>query len=71
MTASALPSPDHRDRDGESGTVGQLAERSRIPATTLRYYDSIGLLVPQRLQLVRVSRSLGLTLEEAAVSPEG
>lgn len=62
-------------------TVGQLAERSGVPATTLRYYDSIGLLVPRRLpnghrrypvealeqlQLVKAARSLGLSLQEVA-----
>ncbi|WP_433304424.1 MerR family transcriptional regulator [Actinoplanes sp. CA-030573] len=62
-------------------SVGELAKRSGVPATTLRYYDAIGLLVPQRLanghrrypqaavgrlELVRACRSLGLSLEEVA-----
>ena len=62
-------------------TVGQLAERSGVPATTLRYYDAIGLLVPQRLpnghrrygpeaverlRLVQLCRRLGLRLDEVA-----
>jgi DNA-binding transcriptional MerR regulator len=63
-------------------TVGQLAERSGVPATTLRYYDDIGLLVPRRsssghrrydasaadvLQLIQLCRILGLSLAEIAV----
>jgi len=62
-------------------SVGRLAERSGVPATTLRYYDSIGLLVPQRLpnghrrypvealeqlDLIKAARSLGLSLDEVA-----
>lgn len=62
-------------------SVGRLAERSGVPATTLRYYDAIGLLVPQRLpnghrryppealerlRLVRAATALGLSLEEVA-----
>lgn len=62
-------------------TVGQLAERSGVPATTLRYYDAIGLLVPERLpnghrrypgeaverlRLVRLCQRLGLPLDEVA-----
>lgn len=62
-------------------TVGQLAERSGVPATTLRYYDAIGLLVAdrlpnghrrypetalERLEIIRVSQALGLTLDEVA-----
>ncbi|SCF45784.1 MerR family transcriptional regulator [Micromonospora mirobrigensis] len=62
-------------------TIGQLAQRSGIPATTLRYYDSIGLLEPrrlpnghrrfpeetlERLRLVRLCRRLGLRLDEIA-----
>lgn len=62
-------------------SVGELAERSGLPVTTLRYYDSIGLLVPDRLanghrrypaeaveqlELVRLCRELGLSLEEVA-----
>jgi DNA-binding transcriptional MerR regulator len=61
-------------------TVGQLAERSGVPATTLRYYDSIGLLVPLRaagghrrydatalevLELLALCRAAGLSLDEA------
>ena len=68
-------------------TVGQLAERSGVPATTLRYYDAIGLLVPRRLpnghrryapeavehlRLVQLCQRLGLPLDEvASVLPPG
>ena len=69
-------------------TVGELAERSGVPATTLRYYDDLGLLVAERLpnghrryppaalerlDLIRVSRALGLTLQEIAtvLGPDG
>lgn len=60
-------------------TVGQMAERAGVPATTLRYYDALGLLVPHRranghrrypaqalddLRLIKLCRDLGLTLEE-------
>lgn len=62
-------------------TVGQLAEASGVPATTLRYYDHLGLLVParlpnghrrypreavERLHLVRLCQTLGLSLDEVA-----
>lgn len=62
-------------------TVGQLAERTGVPATTLRYYDALGLVVPrrlanghrryddgdaERLHLVKLCRALGLSLEDVA-----
>jgi YD repeat-containing protein len=62
-------------------TVGQLASASGVPATTLRYYDDLGLLVAERLpnghrryrpealerlHLVRRCQSLGLSLDEVA-----
>ena len=62
-------------------TVGQLAALSGLPATTLRYYDGLGLLVAdrlpnghrrypetaaERLELIRMMRLLGLSLEEVA-----
>jgi DNA-binding transcriptional MerR regulator len=65
-----------------SWSVGELAARSGVPATTLRFYDSIGLLVPARLpnghrrygpdaleqlHLVRLCQSLGCSLDEVAL----
>lgn len=62
-------------------SVGELAERSGVPVTTLHYYDAIGLLVPQRLanrhrrypaeaveqlRLIALCRGLGLSLGETA-----
>jgi DNA-binding transcriptional MerR regulator len=63
----------------ELWSIGELADRSGVPATTLRYYDAIGLLVPVRLpnghrrygpeaaeqlHLVRLCQSLGCSLDE-------
>ncbi|MGL5823445.1 MAG: MerR family transcriptional regulator [Nocardioides sp.] len=60
-------------------TIGQLAEQSGTPATKLRYYDRIGLLVPERttngyrrylpdaverLRLITLCQALGFTLAE-------
>ncbi|WP_436796394.1 MerR family transcriptional regulator [Actinospongicola halichondriae] len=60
-------------------TIGALAERSGVPATTLRYYDKIGLLPPTALQggqrryderaeakltVIATCRAAGFTLEE-------
>lgn len=60
-------------------TVGELAERTGIPTKTLRYYEEIGLLVPDRtpagwraydesalvvLQLTAVGKKLGLSLAD-------
>ena len=62
-------------------TVGQLATASGVPATTLRYYDDLGLLVAdrlpnghrrysvdslERLRLIRRCQTLGLSLDEVA-----
>ena len=62
-------------------SVGQLAAASGVPATTLRYYDDLGLLVAERLpnghrrypdaslerlRLVRRCQALGLSLDEIA-----
>ena len=67
-------------------TVGELAQRTGVPATTLRYYDSIGLLVPMRgsgghrryddravevLELVHLCRAAGLSLDEARMVVAG
>lgn len=58
-------------------TVGQLAEKTGVPAKTLRYYEELGLLVPARtatgwrnyddtavlvLKLTAVGKKLGLGL---------
>ncbi|MGL5809913.1 MAG: MerR family transcriptional regulator, partial [Nocardioides sp.] len=60
-------------------SVGELAARSGVPATTLRYYDRIGLVVPDRrsnghrrygvatvqvLQVIQLARAVGCTLDE-------
>lgn len=63
-------------------TIGQVAERSGFPATTLRYYEDIGLVVPtsrtpsgyrlydaealDRLAFVARAKQAGCTLEEVA-----
>lgn len=66
----------------ENLTVGELAHRSGVPATTLRYYDSIGLLEPIRLanthrryppeslgqlQMIKLCQELGCDLDEIRV----
>ena len=66
-------------------TVGEMARRSGVPATTLRYYDSVGLLHPvrlanshrrylvedlERLRYIRLCRSLGCDLDEIRVLVE-
>ena len=59
-------------------TIGQLARAAEIPATTVRYYERIGLLVPddrsegnyrlysqaslQRLRFIRAAQSIGFSL---------
>ena len=63
-------------------TIGVLSERSGFPATTLRYYDRLGLVVPDRnaggrrvygdqvlgrLRLIRLLQLLGCSLEEIAL----
>ena len=60
-------------------TVGELAYQSGVPATTLRYYDSIGLLEPirlanthrrypleslEQLQIIKLCQELGCDLDE-------
>lgn len=59
--------------------IGDAAERSRLPAKTIRYYEDIGLVTPgraensyrdysdadvQRLAFLQRARSLGFTIEE-------
>ena len=61
-------------------TIGQLALEARIPATTLRYYERIGLLLPddrsqgnyrlygaaslRRLQFICAAQSIGFKLDD-------
>jgi DNA-binding transcriptional MerR regulator len=63
-------------------TIGETAERSGFPASTLRYYEDIGLVVPasrtasgyrlydesglDRLAFVARAKAAGCTLEEVA-----
>jgi DNA-binding transcriptional MerR regulator len=61
--------------------ISQLAERSGVPATTLRFYETAGLLRPdrspsgyrlygedavERLAFIRAAKNLGLRLEEVS-----
>lgn len=61
--------------------ISQLAERSGVPATTLRFYETAGLLparrttsgyrvfdqdAVERLEFIRAAKQLGLPLEEIA-----
>jgi DNA-binding transcriptional MerR regulator len=63
-------------------TVGEFSELCGLPITTLRYYDRIGLLRPERrpnnhrvypfaaaqqLKLIELCRALGCTLDEVAL----
>jgi MerR family mercuric resistance operon transcriptional regulator len=61
-------------------TIGRLARKARIPVTTVRYYERIGLLVPEqrscgnyrlygltslrRLRFIRAAQAIGFTLED-------
>lgn len=69
----------HGER-GERMRIGELAAAVGVPAKTIRYYESIGLLPPpartpagyrlygpadrERLHFIRTARDLGLTLAE-------
>ena len=63
-------------------TIGELARRGGVAATTLRYYEQIALLPPpvrvsgrrrysedvlRRLEVIRLCKAAGFTLEEIAV----
>ncbi len=65
--------------EGERWSIGEVARRSGIAASTLRYYESIGLLSPAEraggrrvydpdilptLGVIRTVQSAGLSLEE-------
>jgi MerR family transcriptional regulator, copper efflux regulator len=60
-------------------SVGELATQSGVPSTTLRYYDRIGLLVPDRgnnghrrygprslhiLRTIQLAQAVGCSLDE-------
>lgn len=65
--------------DGERWSIGEVARRSGVPASTLRYYEAIGLLGPVErssgrrvydpavltaLGMIRRAQTVGLSLEE-------
>lgn len=41
-----MPAPEHPVPASESLSIGELSERTGVPATTLRYYDDLGLVRP-------------------------
>lgn len=61
-------------------TIKQLAKAAGVPATTIRYYERIGLLLParrsssnyrlyneeslERLKFIRAAQSIGFTLDD-------
>jgi MerR family mercuric resistance operon transcriptional regulator len=61
-------------------TIGQLARKAQVPTTTVRYYERVGLLVPddrsqgnyrlygeaslRRLRFIRAAQSIGFTLDD-------
>jgi DNA-binding transcriptional MerR regulator len=64
-------------------TIGELAAAAGVPVSTLRYYERIGILQPasrteggyrqygagelERVRLVRLAQSIGLTLDDAGL----
>jgi len=65
---------------GRQFTIGQLGREVQIPASTVRYYERIGLLEPEdrsqgnyrlygqaslsRLQFIRAAQAIGFTLDD-------
>lgn len=86
MVASAPladPTTSAKTRGGRSGLldIGEVADATRLPASTLRYYEERGLIRPQgrrglrrqyepevieRLALIALGRVAGFTLDEIA-----
>ena len=74
----AVRSPEGRGRRGRRFTISELAEAFDATPRTLRYYEELGLLVPERsgtrrlyrerdrvrLKLILRGRRLGFSLEE-------
>jgi MerR family transcriptional regulator, redox-sensitive transcriptional activator SoxR len=67
-------------------TIGEVAARAGVRASTLRYYESVGLLSPptresgrrrydpdvlQRLSVINLAKEAGLTIEEIRVLLHG
>jgi MerR family redox-sensitive transcriptional activator SoxR len=67
-------------------TIGELSQRSGIPASTLRYYDRLGLLPAERtsgnqrrypraalrrVSFVRLAQRVGVSLDEIAEALDG
>lgn len=69
-------------RDDATVTVGEAGEAAGLPAKTLRYYEQIGLVIPDRrgngyrayrpsdvhrLRFLKRARSLGFSIEDCRV----
>ena len=67
-------------------SIGQLASKSEVNASTLRYYESVGLLpIPQRINgqrryddtlidrisFIKIAQQTGFTIQEIALLLEG
>lgn len=67
-------------------SIGQLAEKAELNASTLRYYESVGLLPPperqngqrryderllDRINFIKVAQQTGFSIQEIAVLLEG
>ncbi|NDJ54180.1 MAG: MerR family transcriptional regulator [Chloroflexi bacterium] len=70
----------------ETLSIGAVAGQVDLPASTLRYYESIGLLPPPqrvsgqrrylpqivaRLEMIKVARGLGFTLDDIKILIDG